>query len=127
MVVIPVELYSSKNSRQVLKAGNGRTYVAKSNIAKKQEKELTEILYYLMPSWTQEIRKMKKFPVKIKFKIYRKTHRRFDYVNIVQNLLDCMVKAKWLPDDSADYVIPVFDNYEVDTKYPRVEIEVLND
>lgn len=127
MVVVPVELYSSKNSRQVLKAGNGRIYVAKSDVAKRQEKELTEMLYFIMPSWSYEIRKIKDFPVKIRFKIYRKTHRRFDYVNIIQNLLDCMVKAKWLPDDSADYVIPVFDNYEVDAKNPRVEIEVLND
>lgn len=65
-------------------------------------------------------------PLKISFKIYRKTHRRFDYINIIQGLCDEMVRAGWLEDDDADNLIPVFEPYEVDKNNPRVEITVLN-
>ena len=64
MITIPVELYSSKNSRQVFKAGNGKTYIAKSNVAKKQEEELVDLLYFRMPSWSQEIKKAQRFPLR---------------------------------------------------------------
>lgn len=61
-------------------------------------------------------------PLKVVFKIYRKTHRKFDYVNIIQGLQDLMVKCGWLPDDNADEIIPVFQPYDVDKNDPRVEI-----
>ena len=66
----------------------------------------------------------KKYPLKVHLFIYRKTKRRFDYVNLVQNLFDCMQMAEWLPDDDADHLIPVFDGYSVDKGNPRVEISV---
>ena len=56
--------------------------------------------------------------------IYRKTRRRFDYINIVQNLLDCMVKVGILPDDDSNHVIPAFEPYGVDKENPRVEISI---
>jgi Holliday junction resolvase RusA-like endonuclease len=65
------------------------------------------------------------FPLVVSFKIYRKTHRRFDYCNIIQLLCDCMVKAGYFPDDDAKHFIPYFFPYEKDKENPRVEIDIL--
>lgn len=121
MITIPTELYSSKNSRQVFRLKNGRTVIAKSDAAKENEKDLCYLLGLYLNQWKFETAN-KEYPLRVHFKIYRKTRRRFDYVNIIQNLLDCMVMSGWLPDDDADHILPVFEQYEVDKTNPRVEL-----
>ena len=37
-----------------------------------------------------------------------------------------MVRCGWLPDDDADHILPVFEQYEVDKNNPRVEISIEN-
>ena len=122
MITIPCELYSSKNSRRILKGGN-KLIIAKSKVAKEQESFLTAFMLLQRKKWFEEL-KGKEFPIRLSLRIYRKTRRRWDWVNIVQNLFDCMVKAGWLPDDDAEHLTPVFDGWEVDAKNPRVEIKV---
>lgn len=51
-------------------------------------------------------------PYKIHFKFIRDSKRRFDYANAVQVIQDLMVKHQWIEDDNADYLVPVFDDYE---------------
>lgn len=124
MVIIEGELYSSKNSRQILiNKSTGRPFVAKSKIAKIDEKALCYKLLAVKKEFLKELENKTK-PFHIIFKIYRRTHRRFDYINIIQNICDCMVKVGLLEDDSADIIIPSFKPYEVDKSNPRVEIEV---
>ena len=124
MIELPIELYSSKNSKQVFK--NKRTqkhFIGKSEKSIESQKDLLKIL----PLYRRQFCKMlkgKEKPYYISFKIYRKTKGRFDYVNIIQLLLDCMVKDNWLDDDNANEIIPVFEPYEVDNKNPRVIIGV---
>ena len=124
MIELPIELYSSKNSKQVFK--NKRTqkhFIGKSEKSIESQKDLLKIL----PLYRRQFIKMlkgKEKPYHISFKIYRKTKGRFDYVNIIQLLLDCMVKDNWLDDDNANEIIPVFEPYEVDKKNPRVIIGV---
>lgn len=122
-IIIPFELYSSKNSRRILKAGN-RTIVAKSKKAKEQEEILTAFLWLERKKW-QELIKGKEFPLRLSITIYRQTKRRWDWVNIVQNLFDCMVKAGWLPDDDVEHLTPIFESWSVDSKNPRAELRVL--
>ncbi len=69
--------------------------------------------------WAQII-KENNFPIHLNIKIYRKTKREFDYNNIVQGLQDMLVEAGWVDDDSAKYLVPYFEEYEVDKKNPRV-------
>lgn len=121
MITIPVELYSSKNSRQIFKLGNGRTIIAKSSVAKQNEEDLNILLSLHRYSWLKMI-EGKKYPLRVHFKIYRKTKRKFDYINILQNFCDSMVMSGWLPDDDADHILPVFEQYEVDKNNPRVEL-----
>lgn len=120
------ELYSSKNSRNIIWSKSKRRYfLLKSDAAKNDEKELCNKLSMIKNSFKSEIKYCIK-PLVIEFKIYRKTKRIFDYINIIQNLCDCMVKADLIPDDNANELLPVFVPYEVDKEHPRVEFRVLN-
>lgn len=133
--VIPGDLISSKNSRNVIpmrskSTGKVKRVPVKSLVAKNDEKRLLS-LFRDNPdfriAWSREIVSAVMaggWPVVLRFRIYRQTKRRFDYVNIVQNLLDVMVKAEMIPDDCADYVIPVFEPYQVDNVAPRTEITI---
>lgn len=124
MITIDGELYSSKNSRQILvNKSTGRIFVSKSKVAKTDEIELTNKLVCLRWKFKDEL-KGKIPPYKMVFKIYRQTHRRFDYINIIQNLCDCMVKAGIIEDDDANNLIPAFEPYGIDKEHPRVDITV---
>jgi Holliday junction resolvase RusA-like endonuclease len=133
--IVPGELISSKNSRNVIPVtskatGKIKRIPAKSKVAKEDEARLVGLLssnHNFRVAWSKEIVSRVTsggWPVVLRFRIYRKSRRRFDYVNIVQNLLDVMVKAELLPDDCADYVIPAFEPYQVDKTRPRTEITI---
>ena len=122
-ITILGELYSSKNSRNTVKVGK-RLIPLKSKRAKSQE---ADFHFQLLAQRKQfsEAMKGKVFPLRMQFKIYRRTHGKFDYVNIVQGILDAMVRAQIIPDDDAKHLIPVFVPYEKDEKNPRTEITIL--
>lgn len=120
------ELFSSKNSRKLIwSQSKQRYYLLKSDVARSNEDELCNKLAMLRNKFKQEIKYCAK-PLVIEFKIYRQTKRIFDYINIIQNLCDCMVKADLIPDDNANELLPVFVPYEVDKEHPRVEFRILN-
>ena len=125
MITIYGELYSTKNSKRILRAGN-RFILAKSAVSKAQDKQIEQQLVIYRKKW-ESLCAGKKYPLKITFNIYRKTKRRFDYINIIQGLCDCMVRCGWLLDDDADHIIPCFEPYEVDSKNPRCELWLDND
>lgn len=120
------ELYSKKNSKRVFR-NNGKTIVLSS---KAYEKSKPDFLWQLKDAKNKEIWDImagtsRSFPMKLSIKIYRKTKRAFDYNNIIQGLQDMLVEAGYLPDDSANYLVPHFESYEVDPKNPRVLLSVL--
>ena len=103
---------------------NQRPYfLVKSRAAKEAEGPIEAQLLQHRNTWRAMTRDAS-FPLALRFKIYRKTHRKFDYVNIVQSLLDCMTRMKWIEDDDADHILPIFDLYEVDSANPRVVISI---
>ncbi|NTW60788.1 MAG: hypothetical protein HGA43_16680 [Nitrospirae bacterium] len=128
--VIPGELYSSKNSRLPLirrKGGKLKLSVVKSRAAQRHEAELISQLHRnpaFTAAWLKEFA-LKDKPVRVLVRIYRGNARRFDYINICQNLFDCLVKAELLPDDDADSLIPVFEPYKIDRANPRTELTIL--
>ena len=117
MITIHAELYSTKNSKQILKK-NGKPFIAKSFAAMGNQKELEQLLMIERSKWVMP----EEWPVNLHLKIYRKSHRIFDYHNIFQGLLDAMTKVGYIPDDSARYIIPVYHQYEKDKDDPRVDI-----
>ena len=122
MITLYGELYSSKNSKQIVKFGDKPALIA-SKAFRTHIKPIERQLLLNRDKWLNEINSLCN-PIRIVFRIYRKTHRRFDYVNIIQGLLDSMVKCGWLIDDNADVVLPVFYPYSVDKNNPRVDIWV---
>ena len=121
-ITIYGELYSSKNSKRIVKFGNKMALIASKQYMA-SVKPIEQQLVLNRGKWLRMSENVPS-PLKIVFKIYRKTHRRFDYVNIIQGLQDLMVKCGWLIDDNADVMIPVFEPYEVDKNNPRVEISL---
>lgn len=124
-IVLHTELYSSKNSRQFVKMRNGRTLLLKSKRASSQEKFFEEELAKNYHKWAQMTKDVKGFPLKVGFFVYRATHRKWDWTNIIQGLADGMVKAGYLEDDCAQFFTPVFLGYDIDKDDPRVEISVV--
>jgi len=119
------ELYSTKNSKRIVRnKSTGKPFIISSAKSKASEMAFILQLNSAKALWSREIAG-KTNPLSVQFKIYRKTRGRFDYLNITQGLCDLMVKAGWLEDDNANYLIPVFLPYEVDKNLPRIEIGVL--
>lgn len=65
------------------------------------------------------------YPIKVSFKFVRGTKHKFDYINPLETLFDLMVEYKWIEDDNADIIIPVFEKYEYDKDKPGVYITIL--
>jgi len=63
-----------------------------------------------------------KYPVEIHIWLYRKSHHRFDWNNISQAITDFLVDVGVIEDDSAEYCIPIYENYYYDKENPRAEI-----
>ncbi len=128
---IPGELYSSKNSRQPVlckSKSTGKTKIVPLK-SKKAEQHFQYLLFVLSDAerkaaWERMV-EGKEFPLVMTYKVYRRTHGRFDYVNIIQNLLDAMVKTGYLPDDDAAHLLPVPLQYEKDPDNPRTVLTVL--
>jgi hypothetical protein len=99
------KLFSSKNCREWAKAA--KKYF---NLQRDEFWEVTEEL---------------SFPIKIKFKFYRKSRHRFDYTNASEIVLDQMVHNEWIEDDNADIIIPSFEPYEYNKERPGVLITVI--
>ncbi len=131
MITIFGTLYSSKNSKRIIfRKGMKHPKVIKSKKSLESEPQLLLQLKSNIRKWNAMVMMSMKqksvvYPLRVQFKIYRKTKARFDFCNIIQQISDQMVFAKYMPDDSADYFIPVFEPYEVDTKNPRTEIIIL--
>lgn len=125
MITIYGELHSSKNGKSIINI-KGKPMLISKKVVRDSEKGLLAQMILNRYKFISETKNLSK-PLKIVFKIYRQTKRRFDYINIVQQFQDCMVKSGWIPDDNANEMIPVFLPYEVDKKNPRVEVSVQNE
>lgn len=123
-ITIYGELHSSKNGKMIVNIKGRPMLISKSSV-RQAEKAIQQQLILNKSKWLRIIEGSPK-PLEIVFKIYRQTRRRFDYVNIVQQLLDCMTACGLIPDDNADEMIPVFEPYEVDKTNPRVDIFLKN-
>ena len=125
MITIYGELYSKKNSKQIFKnKKTGFSFIASSKKSKESDVDLMYQLRDKRQEWG-DMTKGLEYPLYIAFKVFRKTSRAFDYINIFQGLLDCMVQEEWLPDDNMNYVVPVFKEWKKDKDNPRCEISII--
>ena len=124
-IFIPGNVPSSKNGRRL----TGRYFI----VSKQTQRYYKNSKKYWV-EYKKEFKKLlkgkdsqNKTPYRITFKFVRKSRHKFDYINPAQTVQDDMVKAGWIEDDNADFIIPVFEHYTYDKKNPGVYIEILKD
>ena len=131
-LVIEGEIHSSKNSKRIFKrwktdkitgARSKVPFIAKSHASKLDQESFVWQMLGQMEEW-RRMTAGKTFPLCVVFEFRRKTKARFDYINMAQGLCDAMVEANLIPDDSADYLIPVFVPYTVDKHNPGCTLRI---
>jgi Holliday junction resolvase RusA-like endonuclease len=119
------EIHSSKNSRRIMRnQKTGLPFIAKSRSSKLDEASLSLQLACQYEKWKSMTSRCE-YPIIVIFSFRRATRRRFDYANMAQGILDAMVKADYIPDDCADYVIPLFVPYIVDKDNAGCDLMVI--
>jgi len=131
MISINGEIHSSKNSRKIWHDSTGKTRIVKSDTAKADEQSFLLQLNTQREKWAFMLAEHyrngadRNAPLEIVFRFRRGTAARFDYVNIAQGVCDAMVKAEYLEDDSANYLIPVFEPYVIDRVNPGCDFWII--
>lgn len=140
-IFIPGEVPSSKNSKEIgflyLKKGaTSSIYYKKNGVYRPVRLNLNSskaTKRYIKERDWEYVAKRKEFgelvknheaPYRICFKFFRKTKRKFDYINAAQIVQDMMVKHGWVEDDDCKNVRPYFLEYEVDKNNPGVLISI---
>ncbi len=118
--MIPIHPVTKKNNPRIYHAGK-RTIVLPSKAYEKFENDCLK----LIPS---KYRININYPVNVKVLYYVKTKRRIDKTNLESAIMDVLVKAGVLADDSAisPEVVVSTDGSRVliDKSNPRIEIEI---
>lgn len=134
LLVIYGNLFSMKNSKEIRRAwGKNKRFIGSNDNVLKQKDDLKIQLsdYRNKKKWKAMVQGLT-YPYLVTFKFFRKTKGRFDYVNIVQILLDAMKDKDYFmkdgkSDDDMKSVIPIFIPYSIDTQNPRTIIHVIRD
>ena len=124
---IPYNVASSKNSKQIIwNKQLGRRMVVSSSTTQRYIKN-TRWHYKRFGSEFRELieERSLEYPIRVSFTFIRDSKRQFDYINAAQVVQDLMVKNKWIPDDSMKYLIPVFEEYQINKDDPGVVIKLL--
>ena len=98
---IPGNTASSKNSKQ----WTGKRLIWSK--AASQYRTNTALFWQAYASKFRKAVAGKQKPILLGVYFVRDSHRKFDFVNIVQTIQDLMVMAGWIEDDNIDEVIPV--------------------
>ena len=119
---IPLNPVSKKNSNEIVKHGNKRRIIA-SKTYRNYEKQAV-----LLIPW--EAKQNIDYPVNIKALYFRKTRHRVDKTNLESALMDTLVTAGVLKDDSAlnPEIVVTTDGSKVfyDKENPRTEVTITN-
>lgn len=111
---------SLKNSKQIFRGKGGRPFITSSNASKEwRSKAVWELL--AQSKGKRDIT----YPLKVKLTFWRSTKRRFDLDNGAGGVLDALVEAGIIEDDSFNHIDTLHLLYGgVDKENPRVDIEI---
>lgn len=130
-IFIPYNTPSSKNSKEItskIKDGYGET-IRKAKLRNSElvvkYKRNTKNYYSLNRKKFEHLTRGKPHPLHIEFTFIRDSKRKFDYINAAQIVCDLMQEYKWITDDDANHVKPIFADYRIDKKNAGVIIRVL--
>jgi len=93
-------------------------------VGSKIKKEQTELVYWECKK--QKVSPVTEYPIEITFKWYSKDNRKdIDNVAFAKKfILDGLVQAKVLENDSRKFIYGFIDEFYIDSKWPRVEVEL---
>ncbi len=117
---------AKKNSRRNFVRGGRQVSIP----SKKHEEyiKLTDMQYTVFGI---EFKRAVKFyglqnPLKVEFTFVRGSKHSWDYTNILQTVEDCMkFEGRWIEDDNADCLFPIFKPYEYDKNNAGVRIRLI--
>lgn len=121
-IVIPGNVPSSKNSKQMTKT----KLLVSSKTVRNYVTKYSFLWLLYEPDFKFLIEDLEK-PYKIEFLFTRESKRSFDYINIVQLPLDLMQRYGWLENDDAYNVKPFFANFHIDKENPGIAIKILKE
>lgn len=113
-IYIKGNVASSKNSKEigVYYSGKGASKKKMSTLVdSKATRAYRKETANSYSSYTDRFLQMvegKEYPLMVKFTFIRKNIGRFDFGNAQQIVADLMVDNGWMPDDSTEYFVPVF-------------------
>jgi hypothetical protein len=132
MIFIPGNVPSSKNSKQIVRSKTGIPFLTNSKLSYNYKKDKKSVFAWFRirfekmklggPNAFSSATPM----IYLGFYFVRDSRRKFDFNNASQILCDLMVEHKWIEDDNASFLTPVFLGYEVDTEDPGVYLTVMD-
>ena len=99
----------------------------RSNVYQANELKKDNEIRVIQGARAMKLSKVYKYPIKLKIAFYEPDRRR-DVDNVsfaVKFILDGLVKARILQNDSQKYVSEIESIVEVDKKNPRIEVEII--
>lgn len=121
------QVTGKKNSKIIsINRSTGRPFVRMNDKAKLQEKEMVENFAYDMAFYKLKPEDFIDKRIEVIVEVWNKDKRKHDLDNQVSTILDALVKAKILPDDSQETVWKIQATYKgVDKDDPRALITVI--
>ena len=114
-ITILGQVISKKNSQRIIRRGKFPSI--------RPSKAYDEYSKLVLPQ-LQGLKYTGKYPLEMRYYLYRRTLGRFDYNNLSQGIQDLLVKAGVIEDDDMLHLIPVVLGWEKDKDNPRVELEL---
>lgn len=125
-LVLLGDVPSQKNSKRIVYSkAKQRNFIISSDRARKWQQDAYWQLWDQIK--LQHLRLDARYPVAVGLTVYFSSLRRHDLDNVAGGVLDALVKAEVLVDDSVKYVSRVELLYGgVDKLHPRVEINIVS-
>lgn len=131
MIVFETDFFgqvtAKKNSKVIaINKHTGKPFVRTNDAAKQQERVMVENFVYDMNFAHLSPEDFESKRIEVIVEIWNKDERKHDLDNQVSTILDALVKARVLPDDSQKTVRKITAEYKgVDKEDPRAEITVI--
>jgi len=117
-IIIEGQVVAKKNSQRVVRMG--KRYAIRASAAYDKYAKQACIQLLGTEKWNGS------YPVIVEMFFYRQTKRAFDLDNMQGSILDILVNAGILEDDSMRHVIPKikYNGWRIDKEFPRTEITI---
>lgn len=121
------QVTGKKNSKVIaINQRTGRPFVRMNDKAKAQEREMVENFRYDMQISKLRPMDFQDKRIEVSVEVWNKDKRKHDLDNQVSTILDALVKAEVLPDDSQETVRKITAEYMgVDKEDPHVYITII--